>query len=174
MALIFLNKSGGNQLLRGRGQRGISGKWQNTETTAVRKKQKRVRKEKRDGAPRTKLTQWLRKGACRCKAQASQVSHKDEALCPCSSPDTLLGMRRLCRSVYLILIKFDGLWGFSLLGLTRRIPTATPSQTPVNSCGNFPTHTILQVNHPQMSILPYPKQCPQHLQHPHHTFHTGV
>ena len=88
---------------------------------------------------------------------ASQVLHKDEALCPCSSPDTLLGMRRLCRSVYLILIKFDGLWGFSLLGLTRRIPTATPSQTPVTSCRNFPTHTVLQINHPQMSILPYPK-----------------
>ena len=57
----------------------------------------------------------------------SQVLHKDEALCPCSSPDTLLGMRWVCRSVYLILIKFDGLWGFSLLSLTRRIPTATPS-----------------------------------------------
>ena len=56
VASIFLNKSGGNHLLRGRGWRGISGKWQNTETTTVRKKRKGVRKEKRDGAPRTKLT----------------------------------------------------------------------------------------------------------------------
>ena len=70
MASIFLNKSGGNHLLRGRGWRGISGKRQNTETTAVRKKRKGVRKEKREGAPRTKLTLWLCKGACRCKAQA--------------------------------------------------------------------------------------------------------
>lgn len=56
VASIFLNKSGGNHLLRGRRWRGISGKRQNTETTTVRKKRKGVRKEKRDGAPRTKLT----------------------------------------------------------------------------------------------------------------------
>lgn len=49
VASIFLNKFGGNHLLRGRGWRGISGKQQNTETTTVRKKRKGVRKEKEMG-----------------------------------------------------------------------------------------------------------------------------